>query len=134
MSFALSPDEKSQYDKDGYLSSIDVFEAEEVGALRDRFEAFEAAAGGDAAALRTDLHLLEKWAWDVVTDSRVVDRVVSILGQNVLLWSMNWFIKEAGDGKYVSLHQDANYWGLEPHDVTTAWIALSDAVHSAQGC
>ena len=40
---------------------------------------------------------------------------------------MNWFIKDAGDGKFVSLHQDANYWGLEPHDVVTAWIALSDA-------
>ena len=28
---------------------------------------------------------------------------------------------------FVSLHQDANYWGLEPHDVVTAWIAISDA-------
>ena len=24
-------------------------------------------------------------------------------------------------------HQDANYWGLEPHDVATAWLALTDA-------
>lgn len=127
MSFALSKDETNQYERDGYLSPIDVFDVGEVLELRRQFEAFEARAGDHAPALRTDLHLLEKWAWDVVTDPRVVDRVASILGENVLLWSMNWFIKEAGDGKYVSLHQDANYWGLEPHDVTTAWIALSDA-------
>jgi ectoine hydroxylase-related dioxygenase (phytanoyl-CoA dioxygenase family) len=25
------------------------------------------------------------------------------------------------------MHQDANYWGLQPHDVVTAWIALSAA-------
>lgn len=50
-----------------------------------------------------------------------------LLGPDVLLWSTNWFIKEAQDGKFVSMHQDANYWGLTPHDVLTAWVALSDA-------
>ena len=44
--------------------------------------------------LYNHLHLLEKWAWQAVTDRRVVDPVVSVLGENVLLWSMNWFIKE----------------------------------------
>ena len=42
-------------------------------------------------------------------------------------WSLNWFIKEPGQSKIVTMHQDANYWGLEPHDVVTAWVALSDA-------
>ena len=44
----------------------------------------------------------------------------------VALGAVNWFIKEGDDQKYVSFHQDATYWGLEPHDVVTAWIALSD--------
>lgn len=61
----------------------------------------------------TDMHLLYRWAWNAVTDARIIDPVTSLLGPNVLLWSMNWFIKEPGDGGYVSLHQDASYWGLE---------------------
>ncbi|NKB99224.1 MAG: phytanoyl-CoA dioxygenase [Pseudomonadales bacterium] len=127
MNHALSSDQVALYEDVGYLSPIPVFSGLEVQTLRDQFERFESAHGQKSAGLRTDLHLLERWAWDVVVDPRVVDRVVSLLGENVLLWSMNWFIKDAGDGKFVSLHQDANYWGLEPHDVVTAWIALSDA-------
>ena len=49
-----------------------------------------------------------------------------MLGEDVLLWSMDWFIKEPGPA-FVSYHQDATYWGLEPHHVATAWVALSDA-------
>ena len=45
----------------------------------------------------------------------------------MLLWSTNWFVTESGGSKIVTFHQDANYWGLEPHDVATAWLALSDA-------
>ncbi len=63
----------------------------------------------------------------MVHDPRIVDPVSDVLGPNVLLWSLNWFIKEPRDQKIVTFHQDATYWGLEPHDVVTAWVALSDA-------
>lgn len=126
--FQLSPTDVERFDRDGYLAPIDVFDPDEVAALRAEFEEFEARHGPEGAiAMRTDLHLLHRWVWDAVTNPRVVGPLVSVLGPDVLLWSLNWFIKEARDGKYVSLHQDANYWGLEPHEVVTAWIALSDA-------
>jgi ectoine hydroxylase-related dioxygenase (phytanoyl-CoA dioxygenase family) len=124
MRAGLSDEQCQRYEHDGYLSPLPVFDADEVRDLRARFEAFEEL---HESTLRTDLHLLEKWAWHAVTDARVVDPVVSLLGPDVLLWSLNWFIKEPGDGKIVSMHQDANYWGLQPHDVVTAWIALSPA-------
>ena len=59
-------------------------------------------------------------------DPRIVDPITDVLGPNVLLWSIDWFIKEPGS-TYVSYHQAATYWGLAPHNVVTAWIALSDA-------
>jgi ectoine hydroxylase-related dioxygenase (phytanoyl-CoA dioxygenase family) len=127
MNHSLTSDQTAQYERDGYLSPISVFTPGEAAELRDALERFEQSEGERATGMRTDLHLLERWAFEAITDARVVDPVVSVLGPNVLLWSMNWFIKEAQDGKFVSLHQDANYWGLEPHDVATAWIALSDA-------
>ncbi|MEM7099546.1 MAG: phytanoyl-CoA dioxygenase family protein [Pseudomonadota bacterium] len=125
--FRLNQRQKDAYQTDGYLSPLTVFSAEEAASMRRELEQFEADYGEDAAAMRTDLHLLEAWAWRAVNDPRVIQPVCDLLGPNVLLWSTNWFIKEAKDGKFVSMHQDANYWGLYPYDVLTAWIALSDA-------
>jgi len=127
MPHTLTPDQCQQFDRDGYLAPLAAFTPAEALTLRVQFEAFEQQHGKQALAKRTDLHIAQRWAWDVITHSNVVDPVVSLLGPNVLLWSINWFIKEPRDGKFVSLHQDANYWGLEPYDVITAWIALSDA-------
>ena len=123
-SYALNAQQQQQYDEQGYLSPIPVFSAEKAKQLRAKLEAFEATHD---PSMRLELHLLQRWAWDVAHSPQVVDPVVSLLGPNVLLWSLQWFIKEPGQGKIVSLHQDANYWGQEPHDVLTAWIALSPA-------
>ncbi len=132
MAQGLNPSLIERFRADGFVTPIDVFDAGEVKRLRNAFESFETQQGGvvSATALRTDLHLLQRWAWDVVVDPRIVAPVVSLLGPNVLLWSINWFIKEPRDGKFVSWHQDASYWGLEPHDVVTAWVALSPATEA----
>ena len=129
MEYQLSENQIADYERDGFLSPIQVFKKHEIASLRTHFENFENHFGGidEAASVRTDLHLLQDWAWSVINDARIVIPITQILGPNVLLWSTQWFIKEPGDQKIVSFHQDANYWGLEPHDVATAWLALSDA-------
>lgn len=128
MSHALTRDETERFHRDGFLSPIPAFDPAETRQLRDAFESFEQSVGPEkATAKRTNLHVLHRWAWDAVCDPRVVGPVASLLGPDVLLWALNWFVKEPNTANFVSLHQDANYWGLEPHDVVTAWIALSDA-------
>ena len=42
-----------------------------------------------------------------------------MLGQHVLH-------QEGPDPGFVSWHQDSTYWGLDPPDIVTAWVALSD--------
>jgi len=37
-------------------------------------------------------------------------------------------IKEASSPAFVSWHQDSTYWGLEPADIVTAWVAISESV------
>ena len=131
MSNHLDAAQITEFHERGYLSPLPAIEEHEALACRRALEAFEAeGASGNGAQARlpaADLHLLFRWAWDVVHDPRIVVPVSDVLGPNVLLWSLNWFIKEARDGKFVTWHQDATYWGLEPHDVVTAWVALSDA-------
>jgi non-haem Fe2+, alpha-ketoglutarate-dependent halogenase len=51
--------------------------------------------------------------------------VESVLGPDILCWGSSLFVKEARDPGFVAWHQDAYYWGLEPDDVVSAWIALA---------
>ena len=122
----LTPSQLERYRRDGFLAPLPAFSASEATALRARLEAAEAAAGKERAG-RARLHVTHAWAWDLARDPRVVEPIASVLGPNVLLWSLDWFIKPPGTAAFISYHQDATYWGLEPHQVASAWIALSDA-------
>ena len=57
----------------------------------------------------------------------MLNAVEDIIGPDILCWTTNFFIKEARDPGFVSWHQDSTYWGLDPADVITAWVALTDA-------
>ena len=123
----LSQEEIAKYHEQGFLSPRRVFSVEESGSLRKALESIEQTAeSNNEAAVRAFLPLTTRWAWDLVHDPRIVDPVSDVLGPDVMLWSMDWFIKDPGD-RFVSYHQDATYWGLAPYHVATAWIALSDA-------
>ena len=58
---------------------------------------------------------------------RVLDAVESIVGPDILVWGTSFFIKEPRNRSFVSWHQDLTYWGLDPADIVTAWIALSES-------
>jgi ectoine hydroxylase-related dioxygenase (phytanoyl-CoA dioxygenase family) len=53
--------------------------------------------------------------------------VADVIGPDILCWTTNFFIKEPSSAGFVSWHQDSTYWGLEPADVVTAWVAFTDA-------
>jgi len=128
MSTHLNKAEIEAFHRRGYHTPLRVLSAKEAVAIRQKLEAINTEFEPlETAKPLTDLHLIYRWAWDVIHDPRIVDPVSDLLGPNVLLWSLNWFIKEPLDETFVTYHQDATYWGLEPHDVVTAWIALSDA-------
>lgn len=50
-----------------------------------------------------------------------------MLGPNILCWGTSFFIKEPHNKSFVSWHQDSTYWGLDPADIVTAWVALSES-------
>jgi non-haem Fe2+, alpha-ketoglutarate-dependent halogenase len=64
---------------------------------------------------------------------KIVDAVEDLIGPDILCWTTNFFIKEASSPGFISWHQDSTYWGLEPHDVVTAWIAFTKSDH-VSGC
>jgi non-haem Fe2+, alpha-ketoglutarate-dependent halogenase len=124
----LSEAQVDAFWRDGYHFPVSVLTDAEVRRCRDALEAHEAATGGPIASnKRHKVHLLFTWAAELVRHQRILDAVEDLLGPDLLCWSSTFFIKEARTPDYVSWHQDATYWGLDPDDVVTAWVALSDA-------
>ena len=115
------------YREQGYYAPVRVMPRTEADALRGKLEAFEAGAGAMAGKLRHKSHLLFTWLNDLVRHPNILDAVEDVIGPNILCWGSSFFIKEPRNPGFVSWHQDLTYWGLEPADVVTAWVALSDS-------
>jgi len=126
MPHVLTPEQIAQYERDGCVFPIRVLSASDALAVRDKLEAFEAGAGGPLRGdLRHKSHLLFAWLGDLVRESRIVEAVADLYGDDLLCWTTNFFIKEANTPSFVSWHQDSTYWGLSRPDVVTAWVALT---------
>lgn len=61
----------------------------------------------------------------LVSDSRLVDVAAAILGPDVALFAADYIAKPPRSGKKIAWHQDASYWGLEPMNVITLWVAYT---------
>jgi non-heme Fe2+,alpha-ketoglutarate-dependent halogenase len=123
----LSEQAIRQYHEQGYYAPVGVLPRAEAEALRARLEAFEAGAGVLAGKLRHKSHLLFTWLNDLVRHPAILDAVEDVIGPNILCWGSSFFIKEPRNPGFVSWHQDSTYWGLDPADVVTAWVALTDS-------
>ena len=134
MAATLDADDVERYRRDGYLAPVPATSAEQAAGHLARYDAFKARGETDAAAvLRSKPHLVFPSLYDLVRDPAVTEPVSAILGPNLLAWGSSFFAKPAGDPGFVSWHQDANYWGLEPHEILTAWIAFSPS-RRENGC
>jgi phytanoyl-CoA dioxygenase PhyH len=123
-----------RYHRDGFVYPIDAFSAEEALRYRRAMEAFEAAQGQQLTRGHNfKPHLLFTWVDEIVHHPGILDAVEDLLGPDLRLFHLSVWPKNAGDGAYVSWHQDATYFGLEPAVQVTAWIALTDASIEA-GC
>ena len=133
----LSPDQVAQYQRDGYLFPLDCLTAEDVGYYRGRLEAFEREQGDTFGRLpnlvRSKSHLLFSWMDELVRHPKVLDAVESVIGPDIMIYHLTSWLKEPHDAARVSWHQDGTYFGLEPAEQVTAWIALTDSAPE-MGC
>ena len=125
----LSPVQIEQFNRDGYLKGIRIFDKLEADANRVYFARLLAQvleAGGDSYSIST-AHANHGKVWDLLTEPRIVAVVKDLLGENVIGWGSHFFCKMPGDGKVVSWHQDASYWPLTPSKAVTVWLAIDHA-------
>jgi non-heme Fe2+,alpha-ketoglutarate-dependent halogenase len=117
----------AHYGQHGYYAPIPVMSADEAAAIRRRLEVHEASHGVLKGSMRHKSHLLFTWLDGLIRHPAILDAVESVIGPDILCWSSTFFIKEARDPGFVSWHQDSTYWGLDPADIVTTWVALSES-------
>ena len=71
-------------------------------------------------------HTKLRGIWETMYAEPLLRAVRDLLGNDVVAWATHYFCKLPGDGKAVSFHQDASYWGLTPAKTVTVWLALDD--------
>ncbi|MBM3491155.1 MAG: phytanoyl-CoA dioxygenase [Alphaproteobacteria bacterium] len=131
---ALSEAQVAQYHRDGFLSPLTAMRPAEADAIYRQVAAFEAAHPAEARqAFASKCHLLHPYLYDLCRHPKLLDAVEDIIGPDILCWGSGFFSKRARDGAFVSWHQDSTYWGLEPLDIISVWLAVTPS-RRENGC
>ena len=138
MARVLSDEQVARYHEDGFLCPVPALSPAEARECRARLETFEASQGRPLGRLpgqlRAKTHLLFPWLDDLVRHPAVLAAVEHLIGRDLLVYHLTMWIKDPGDDAFVSWHQDATYFGLDPADQhVTAWVALTDSLPET-GC
>ena len=130
----LSVEQIARYEHDGAIAPVPVMSRAEADALRARFEALENGIEGEIQArFRIKAHLPFPWLCDLIRHPAMLDAVEDLIGPDIVVWGSSFFTKKARDHRFVSWHQASTYYGLEPPESITAWIAFSDSTRET-GC
>ncbi|MEX2455634.1 MAG: phytanoyl-CoA dioxygenase family protein [Rhodospirillaceae bacterium] len=130
---ALTAEQVSLYEENGYLLPFDALSTDETQAMLDDLDRFRREEGYSAGDINIKGHLVFRRSYEISRHPRVLDVVEGLIGPNILAFASRFWIKPGSDGSYVSWHQDSAYFGLDPHDLVTVWLALTDS-NSENGC
>lgn len=134
MTGVLSVDQVNHFKREGFLSPLRGISSAEAAEYRRKIEEFEETSKEEVnKRLKIKGHLAFPWLVDLARDPRIVSAIQDLIGKDVLLFGCSVFAKNARDPRFVSWHQDSAYYGLDPHEEVTAWLALSRA-NSLSGC
>ena len=131
---SLKQDQVDQFRRDGFVSPVRVMSEDDAIAIRERMEEFERAQGKPVHGLQTTkCALLFPWIYDIVSRETVLDAVEDLIGPDILMYQNGAWFKNPDSDAYVSWHQDSTYYGIDPLEMVTCWVALSPATMET-GC
>ena len=122
------------FHRDGAISPIRILSADAAAECLRRFDELEASLDGEVQSrYRIKAHLPFPWLTELIHHPVLLDAVEDLVGPDILIWGSSFFTKPALDPRFVSWHQDSTYYGLEPPESITAWLAFSPSTGEA-GC
>ena len=130
----LSSNQLKQYEDEGFVSPINIFSKDKAKEIRNEIELIENHMPEERDnSGRYNAHLISPLLDEVTHDTKILDAVQSLIGENILICGTTLFIKNPNEKGFVSYHQDAKYIGLEPLNWVTAWVAITDS-NEKNGC
>jgi len=134
MANVLSAMAVNKFDNQGFVAPVFALSIDEAEHYRSRLERASAAQPEiSQRVLKMKSHLVFGCLDELVRLPAILDAVESLLGPDILVWTSSLFAKTAASPDYVSWHQDMAYWGLDPPEIVTAWVALTDSKRD-NGC
>jgi len=124
----LSTEAVAKYRDEGYAAPIRVMPEALAEDYRQRLERATAIDPKTAQPiLKLKSHMVFGCLNELVRRPAILDAVEGVLGPDILVWTSSMFSKKPASPDFVSWHQDIAYWGLEPPEIVTAWVALTDS-------
>ena len=122
----LGQEQRAHYSRNGFVFPLKAITGEHANRCNDYLQSY---AAEELAQLtypwRYKSYLLFTWVYDLVTHPRILDAVESVLGPDLRVLSADIWDKPPSKTRYISWHQDASYWLMNPLEITTVWIALT---------
>lgn len=136
----IDPKHADLYWEDGYLFPMRAVSSQQALKWRKQLEALEAKWLDNGLPLplntykRVNAQCVMPLACEIGLHPAILDIVEGVLGPNIMLYSVEFLIKEPHTKHVVTMHQDLTYWGMGDMDnILTAWLAVSDAT-TQSGC
>ena len=130
---ALTDDQIRFYRDNGFLTPCDGIDAADTEPMLRDLQDFEASQGYCVGTMNLKAHLCFRRSFELSSTPAILDVVEDLIGPNILVFASHFWIKPGDDATFVSWHQDSAYIGLDPHELVTVWLALTDS-NPANGC
>ncbi len=134
MAGSLSTAEVAHFRDQGYLYPKRAISAGLADKYRALLDHYETVLGTEPQTyMKIKAHVAAPWVVDLAHNEAILDAVESLIGPDIMLFGTSLFQKKPRDPRFVSWHQDSAYYGLDPHEEVTAWVALTPATQE-NGC
>ncbi|MFI4983411.1 MAG: phytanoyl-CoA dioxygenase family protein, partial [Nevskiales bacterium] len=122
----LTDAQVTHFREQGWLAPLRAMDAAQAADCAARISAYEAKMGESAnRSLKIKGHLAMPWLVELGRNPAILDALEDLMGPDIMLFGASIFAKGGKDRLYVSWHQDSAYFGLEPHEEITAWVAFN---------
>ena len=99
----LSANQLKQYEDEGFVSPINIFSKEKAKEIRNEIELIEKRIPGELEKSgRYNAHLISPLLDEVAHNSKILDAVQGVIGENILVCGTTLFIKNPNEKGFVS--------------------------------
>lgn len=116
-----------QFEQQGYIGPLPIMTSEEASKYKELMLDADQKLNLMHSDYRCKSNVLFPWVNEISRNPKLISYLTQLIGPNFHCWDTLFWIKQPGDGRDVSFHQDATYWNFNnKHRAVTVWFAFND--------